>query len=189
VHFVCCDATKLPFSGSSFDVVVSFETIEHVKSPRAFLAESKRVLKQGGLLILSTPNKEVVSPLFRKPLNRFHLKEFTSKELQEMVSQFFSNVDLYAQHHLKGLAKRKEQIRSLGGYFLEKVLRSRARARKFGLVFFRTDYQPVKVPGVNDVDSLLNQEAMPYPWILESHSTPGCVAVVASDNKASMKGA
>ena len=189
LHFLCCDATKLPFSNSSSDVVVSLETIEHLKDPKIFLTECKRVLKQGGLLILSTPNKEVVSPFFRKPLNRFHLQEFSPEELQKMTSQLFSNVDLYAQHHLRGSAKLKVQIRSLGGYILEKVLRSRARARKFGLLLFRRDYHPVEVPSVNEADNLLDQEGMPSPWTAESHLAPGCVVIVASEDKTSMKGA
>ncbi len=45
-----------PFAASSFDAVTLFEVIEHLKEPRPLLAECRRILKPGGLLVLSTGN-------------------------------------------------------------------------------------------------------------------------------------
>lgn len=50
------DAGELPFEGNSFDAVVCFEVIEHLFDVEAALTEIKRVLKPGGVVILSTPN-------------------------------------------------------------------------------------------------------------------------------------
>jgi SAM-dependent methyltransferase len=50
------DAHNLPFSDMCFDVVVSLQVIEHLKSPEGLLKEANRVLKRGGFLIITTPN-------------------------------------------------------------------------------------------------------------------------------------
>lgn len=70
----------LPFENQSFDVVVSFETIEHVgeEIQRKFLEEICRVLKPEGTLIMSTPNKAVYTDLVEGE-NPFHIKEFYVK--------------------------------------------------------------------------------------------------------------
>ena len=52
---ISCDATALPFKDSLFDSYCAFEVLEHVTKPKAFLLESKRVLKKGGICVLSTP--------------------------------------------------------------------------------------------------------------------------------------
>ena len=89
---VQADATRLAFDDDSFDSVVSFETIEHVRDAGALVTEIRRVLKPGGLLILSTPNRA-----FRASTNPFHIREFTSDELQQLLSKHFEHVTLYGQ--------------------------------------------------------------------------------------------
>src|SRR6266478_574902 len=49
---------KIPLDSSSIDVVVSFETIEHVRNPKVFLDECHRVLRPNGSLVISTPNHD-----------------------------------------------------------------------------------------------------------------------------------
>lgn len=59
------DATRLPFKDESWDVVTSFDTIEHLLVPDDFLLESFRVLKKGGWLVIETPNlADIYSRLF-----------------------------------------------------------------------------------------------------------------------------
>lgn len=64
-----------PINYDSIDIVVSLETFEHLDQHDAFLQEAKRVLKKGGLLLLSTPINEGESRF--KPVNQFHLRERT----------------------------------------------------------------------------------------------------------------
>ncbi|MGB7533088.1 MAG: class I SAM-dependent methyltransferase [Halobacteriota archaeon] len=53
---ICCDATRLPFKNETWNVITSFDLIEHLINPDDFLAESFRVLKRGGWFVISTPN-------------------------------------------------------------------------------------------------------------------------------------
>jgi len=47
---------KLPFEDNSIDAVFSFQVVEHLQEPKDFILESKRILKQNGLFVLTTPN-------------------------------------------------------------------------------------------------------------------------------------
>lgn len=89
---------SLPFLNNSIDVLVSFETIEHVEESLQykFLSEIQRVLKPDGLLIISTPNKTIYSDL-REYSNPFHIKEFYADEFEAFLKGFFPFVQIYHQ--------------------------------------------------------------------------------------------
>ena len=93
IEFTVGDVAAIPFGDASFDVVTCMEVIEHVEDPERVLDELQRVLKPDGLLLLSTPNRDVVVPG-----NRFHVHEFTPHELTETLSARFHNVAVRRQH-------------------------------------------------------------------------------------------
>ena len=79
----------LPLASKSFDVVVSLQTVEHLWDQPLFVAECVRVLRHGGLLVLSTPNRLTFSPGVprgAKPLNPFHVNELDQAELVDLVA-------------------------------------------------------------------------------------------------------
>ncbi|WP_019530928.1 methyltransferase domain-containing protein [Dasania marina] len=84
VSFCVTDVTAMQFGDASFDAVVSMETIEHVDDA-AYLSEISRVLKSGGVFILSTPQNS----LGHIPVNAVHLKEYTRQELQGLCQPYF----------------------------------------------------------------------------------------------------
>lgn len=86
------DGESIPLEDKSVDVVVSFETIEHIKNYKNFMKEVKRVLVDDGLLVLSTPND-----LEFAEGNHFHLHEFTQLELEKLVKESFSQTKSYFQ--------------------------------------------------------------------------------------------
>lgn len=75
------------FESGSFDFVVCFQVIEHIKDDMQFVREVARVLRPGGKFIVSTPNAPM--SLTRNP---WHVREYTAEELQNLLSISFSNV-------------------------------------------------------------------------------------------------
>ena len=88
--------TQLPFGGPIFDVVTTFETIEHVFDFMACLREFRRVLKEDGILLCSIPNKAITSPN-GVILNPYHVREFTVSEFQQALSKIFCDVCVLGQ--------------------------------------------------------------------------------------------
>lgn len=74
-------------SSNSFDYVISFQVIEHIKDDFGFIKEIYRVLKPGGRFIVSTPNKEM--SLTRNP---WHIREYTPDEFKNLLSSYFHDV-------------------------------------------------------------------------------------------------
>jgi ubiquinone/menaquinone biosynthesis C-methylase UbiE len=99
VRFVEGSCTELPFPDASFDVVVSFETIEHLDAADQppMLAEFARVLKPAGLLIISSPNKRLYSDA-RDYINEFHRHELYRDDLAELLTKGFPAQRWFHQH-------------------------------------------------------------------------------------------
>jgi hypothetical protein len=97
------DARQIPLATESFDVVVSFETLEHLYEQQTFLSEVKRVLKPGGVFIVSTPDRDVYSPAV-VAANPFHVRELTRDEFMQLMRGIFQNVLLLKQRPLLGSA-------------------------------------------------------------------------------------
>ncbi len=98
VRFVEGSCTELPLPDASVDVVVSFETIEHLREadqPR-MLAEFARVLVPGGLVIISSPNKRYYSDE-RNYVNEFHLHELYRDGFARLLAPAFSAQRWYHQ--------------------------------------------------------------------------------------------
>lgn len=98
LNFINGSIEHLLLEEDSVDVVVSFETIEHVdeKIQIAFLKEIKRVLKKDGILIMSTPNKYVYSDLANYK-NQYHINEFYKEEFHDLLNQYFQYIHFYSQ--------------------------------------------------------------------------------------------
>jgi SAM-dependent methyltransferase len=98
-RLVNSDGTRLPLHDATFDVVVSFETLDHVPDADSFVGEIRRVLEPDGTLVLSTPNRAFGPPEHHTG-NPFHVREFTADELCELLKQSFAHVELYGQRPL-----------------------------------------------------------------------------------------
>ncbi len=93
VKYLVGSGLELPFKKNVIDVVVSFETIEHIDEINMFTREIRRVLKKNGIFIVSTPNKI----LGTERVNPFHKREFYLDEFKKLVEKYFRNVELFGQ--------------------------------------------------------------------------------------------
>jgi GT2 family glycosyltransferase/ubiquinone/menaquinone biosynthesis C-methylase UbiE len=99
--FLQGSATALSFADASFDVVVSFETIEHLAEQAEMLAEIRRVLRPNGLLVISSPNRPVYSEESGEH-NEYHVKELDFTEFDELLKIQFPIIQYFGQRMLMG---------------------------------------------------------------------------------------
>ena len=100
--FIVADALSLPFKSDSFNVIVSFETIEHIPKELlpAFLTNVTDLLADGGIFIVSTPNRNITNPgknIEDQPKNHFHKLELIPEELEEILEPHFGKAFLFGQ--------------------------------------------------------------------------------------------
>ncbi len=89
------NAEAIPLADGSVDYVVSFETIEHVPHPEAFLKECVRVLRPGGTLVISTPNLSRYHLV--TPDNPFHCSEMSADEFKTLIGSYFTEAEYFGQ--------------------------------------------------------------------------------------------
>ncbi len=86
---------------ASFDVVVAFELIEHLSDHERVLAGIRHVLAPDGLLVLSTPDRQVYTDAAGTQ-NPFHERELTLQELRALLGERFAHVRLFGQRAAAG---------------------------------------------------------------------------------------
>ena len=96
VTFSVGSCTDIPLDDASVDVVVSFETLEHLAEHELMLKEVKRVLRPGGILILSSPDK-LNYTILPKTQNPFHARELSKEEFRILVDKYFSHCYMFEQ--------------------------------------------------------------------------------------------
>ena len=132
LQFVKATLDGLTFPPESFDVVLAFQVIEHIPTAIVpeFLREIRRVLRPGGVCIMSTPNRKTRLLPFQKPTNPEHFQEFTGRGLSTVLSDVFSDVSIKgvrAIPEIENVEKNRVRQSPLKVYIrrpLHKLLRS-----------------------------------------------------------------
>jgi cyclopropane fatty-acyl-phospholipid synthase-like methyltransferase len=100
----CCDTVYSYSSDRPYDVIVSFETIEHVDDHKMALNNLYRLLADDGVLLISSPNRFITSPkadaVTDKPANPYHRMEFNRSEFVAALREagfIVDETDLYGQ--------------------------------------------------------------------------------------------
>jgi O-antigen biosynthesis protein len=131
IKYLYGDVNSLNFEDESFDVVVSFETIEHIRIGNKWISESARVLKDEGLFIVSTPNRTNTNPgafFDEKPLNHFHEFEYNLTEFVGELLKEYDIIDLYGQtfipDHQSYFSQVMRQLRKMDTNYTPSTLKS-----------------------------------------------------------------
>lgn len=95
--YCAADGTRLPIASEAFDLIASFDTLEHVQDDEAFVAEIRRVLKPGGLVIVSAPNALDSRGEHHKPANWPPGRMYPPNQLEALFRRCFSRVELRGQ--------------------------------------------------------------------------------------------
>ncbi len=97
LNFLRGSITDVPIKKDKiFDVIVCFEALEHIEEHEGLMREVRRLIKNEGIFIVSTPNKYLYSDVanFKNP---FHLKELYLDDFKSLLSKFFKNIFLCGQ--------------------------------------------------------------------------------------------
>nr|WP_253862108.1 class I SAM-dependent methyltransferase [Prauserella halophila] len=97
-HALHANLAVLPLIDAGLDVVANLQVLEHLWDQYGFLAECRRVLRPGGRLLVTTPNRLTFTPGSDTPLNPYHTRELSPSELDEMLREAG-----FAVHWLAGL--------------------------------------------------------------------------------------
>jgi ubiquinone/menaquinone biosynthesis C-methylase UbiE len=90
IEFAIMEVPPLRFDDKSFDAAVCFQMVEHLNEPEPLLREIHRVLRDDGVALFATVNKEeTISD------NPYHVHEFTAAEFDKLLNRFFPSVELY----------------------------------------------------------------------------------------------
>ncbi|MFI1459331.1 class I SAM-dependent methyltransferase [Nocardia carnea] len=117
VRMIRGNLAALPLPDNTVDTVVNFQVIEHLWDQVQFLRECLRVLRPGGELLISTPNRITFSPGRDTPLNPFHTRELNAAELTELLEEAGFRVELMTGvHHGPSLRALDEKH---GGSFID----------------------------------------------------------------------
>jgi len=93
VELLVFDGSSVPRADHSYDVITSFQCIEHMADPSACLTEMRRLLRvPNGLAIFSTPNAAIRLDVGMKPWNEFHVREYRADELRSLLASCFQSV-------------------------------------------------------------------------------------------------
>ena len=107
IKYISKDIFKSDLEGK-FDFICSFETLEHLRDDKGFLKKLRQLLNDEGLLLISTPNQEVLP--YDKEIFPFHQKHYTSQKFITLLEQNgFSVKECYSQvdaEILKGFGGR-----------------------------------------------------------------------------------
>jgi SAM-dependent methyltransferase len=127
LDFEVASATDLSaFADGAFDAVVAFEMIEHVAEHERVLAEIARVLAPGGLLVMSTPERQAYSD-DRGFVNPYHARELTQDEFTALLRTRFAALALFAQRAITG--SRIEALEPADGHLAVRIERAQGEWR------------------------------------------------------------
>lgn len=174
LHFVQMDATTLPFPDGYFDVIVSFETIEHLRDYRRFLSECNRILKKGGVFVCSTPNvKRFPFQSAEKPVYHFHVREFHVEQFQALIEEYFTDVTLFHQAStLRGF------IIPLVGRLLSAVPKGE-QLKGLTRKLIQCD-MPYRTPGVEVLDREIDEKYAVLAFKKKLFSLPSCIIITVA---------
>lgn len=89
------DGVSVPYAPDTFDIVISFQVIEHIENVPLYISEVYRVLRDNGIFILTTPNRIYRLKPGQEPWNKYHIREFYPHEVRNVLETKFRNVKIF----------------------------------------------------------------------------------------------
>ena len=101
VNFKTYDGKNIDYEDNSFDVIISFQVIEHIENTTEYLKNIKRLLKPNGIFLITTPSRTYRLADNQKPWNPYHIREYNSNTLTKDIKNVFDNINTYSITSIK----------------------------------------------------------------------------------------
>jgi len=109
LEFLLMDINDLSSLERSFDLAISFQVVEHLSDVNHHFSTVRNILRKSGVALFTTPNRLTISKGSDKPINPFHIREYTPDELHEKLKEYFQEVDIKGLFH-SGILRVNEII-------------------------------------------------------------------------------
>ena len=149
IGYLLVDGVRLPFADGEFELIISFQVIEHISNYHSYLSELKRVLAADGMVVFTTPNALVRLDPGMKPWNEFHVHEFSATELTQLLGEWFPKVEV------RGLSATDEVYQVEYGRVQRNLREARQRSRAV-----LPDYRAVRSKVINSAKAILPDAAV-----------------------------
>ncbi len=114
IEFRVDDCETLLYAPGPYDLICCFENIEHLRHPANFLSLAARRLTPNGVLLVSTPDREITPPSRDgRPRNPFHVQEWRRDEFHALLAPYFDQIDMRAQVRSTALESRAQAVAAL----------------------------------------------------------------------------
>ena len=134
IEFLADDCQSLTKAVGPFDLICSFENIEHLPQPEQFLKAAASRLAPNGLLIISTPDRAATEPFVNgRPVNPYHFHEWYRDEFMELLGRYFSRCELRVQVKSNALERRTQAAEALVRHLKRNPLARLTGIAKFAL--------------------------------------------------------
>lgn len=157
LYFICADCNNLPFRNACFDVITSFELIEHLSIPSKYLSEICRTILRNGIYIGSTP-QILFKDLDKNP---FHKHPYSKEEYKSVLLRYFSKVKILGEKDIRKISKIHLFLRRLDIFNFRNKLRNQFLRKLLGRMFGSTPFE-----SVSQEDFIINEECIENAQIL-----------------------
>ena len=96
ITFKKFDGYNISYPEQSFDVIISFQVIEHVEDVEKYLENIKKLLKPNGIFLITTPSRTYRLAENQKPFNIYHIREYNAKTLCSDISKVFDKFHIFS---------------------------------------------------------------------------------------------
>ena len=131
IQYICSSLQDIIFPEGHFDVLTSFETIEHVENPVEFLKKLKYLAHSDSILLMSTPNGIVTKYNNESPRNPYHLEEYSKSEMEEMFVKSGWKIKEYRGQYIMNSDEELNKYR----LFIKNYWSFLKNVKRFGILY------------------------------------------------------
>ena len=141
-----------------FDLIVSFDVIEHVEKYFQYLKNTIKLLNCSGKLVVGCPNR-LQTFKWNRGWKQFHMQEFTPYQLREILLMYYNDVEMYSQDFIDKNKRERVRLERINISVIKKIYNRLIPARISNIIpLFQRIYNNKEQLYISDIEFLLEPE-------------------------------